>query len=159
MMTANLFVTANVKQLRTGGSFRILMPSFRTSWGVGVLNAAIFNSFHNRVEFAAILEGLRNLGRGEVWTPPNTPLPPLVCHCPWSQNRDSTPCRDSLFFSSVQTDNGDHPTFYKLVMEPLSQGVSIQHMKLTSHPHLVSSWKCREPYPHSLIHMLGAVLK
>jgi hypothetical protein len=41
MMTTNLFVIANVKQLRTG-SFRILLPSFRISWGVGVLNAAIF---------------------------------------------------------------------------------------------------------------------
>ena len=50
MMTTNLFVIANVKQLRTGGSFRILMPFFfRTSWSVGVLNSAIFNSFHNQV--------------------------------------------------------------------------------------------------------------
>jgi hypothetical protein len=45
MMTANLFVIANVKQLRTGGSFRILLPFFRTSWSVGVINSAIFNSF------------------------------------------------------------------------------------------------------------------
>ena len=28
MMTTNLFVIANVKQLRTGGSFRILLPFF-----------------------------------------------------------------------------------------------------------------------------------
>ena len=61
-MATNLFVTANVKQLRTGGSFRILLPFFRTSWCVGVLNSAIFNSFHNRVEFGTILEGLRNFG-------------------------------------------------------------------------------------------------
>jgi len=27
-MTTNLFVIANVKQLRTGGSFRILLPFF-----------------------------------------------------------------------------------------------------------------------------------
>ena len=27
-MTTNLFVIANVKQLRTGGSFRNLLPSF-----------------------------------------------------------------------------------------------------------------------------------
>ena len=39
MMTTNLFVIANVKQLRTGGSFRILLPFFRKSWGVGVLNS------------------------------------------------------------------------------------------------------------------------
>jgi len=63
-MTTNLFVIANVKQLRTGGSFRILLPFFRTYWGVGVLNSAIFNSFHDQVEFGMILEGLRNLGGG-----------------------------------------------------------------------------------------------
>ena len=38
MIKTNLFVIANVKQLRTDGSFRILPPFFRTSWGVGVLN-------------------------------------------------------------------------------------------------------------------------
>jgi len=54
MMTTNLFIIANVKQLRTGGSFRILMPFFRTSWDVGVLNSAMFNSFHNQVEFGTI---------------------------------------------------------------------------------------------------------
>ena len=64
MMTTNLFVIADVKRLRTGGSFRILLPFSRTSWAVGVLNSAIFNSFHSRVEFDTILEGLRNLGRG-----------------------------------------------------------------------------------------------
>ena len=42
MVTTNLFVIVNVKQLRTCGSFRILLPFFRTSWGVGVLNSAIF---------------------------------------------------------------------------------------------------------------------
>jgi len=52
MMKTNLFVIANVKQLRTDGSFRILLHFFRTS----------FNSFHNRVEFVTILEGLRNFG-------------------------------------------------------------------------------------------------
>jgi len=78
-MTTNLLVIANVKQLRTGGSFRILLPFFpRTSWGVGVLNSAIFNSFHNRVDCGTILEGLRNFG-GVGLNPPN-PLPstPLV---------------------------------------------------------------------------------
>ena len=79
MMTTNLFVIANVKQLRTDGSFRILLPFFRTSWCVGVLNSAIFNSFHNRVEFGAILEGLRNFG-GDL----NTPNPLPVRH--WVQN-------------------------------------------------------------------------
>jgi len=69
MMTANLFVTANVKQLRTGSSFRILLPFFWTSWSVGVQNSAIFNSFHNRGEFGTILEGLRNFGGGGVEHP------------------------------------------------------------------------------------------
>jgi hypothetical protein len=56
-MTTNLFVIASVKQLRTGGSFRILLPFFRTSWGFGFLNSAIFHSFQNRVNFDTILEG------------------------------------------------------------------------------------------------------
>jgi len=51
MMSTNLFVIANVKQLRTGGSFRNLLLFSQTSWSFGVLNSAIFNSFHNRVEF------------------------------------------------------------------------------------------------------------
>jgi len=58
MMTANLFVIANVEQLRTDGSFRILLPMFQTYFGVGVLNSAIFNDFHNRVESVTICESL-----------------------------------------------------------------------------------------------------
>jgi len=54
------------------GSFRILLPFFRKTWSVGFLNSAIFNSFHNRVEFGTILEGLRNVGGGGF----NTPNPP-----------------------------------------------------------------------------------
>ena len=76
MMTTNLFVIANVKQLRTGGSFRILLPLFpNILGGVGVLNSAIFNSFHNQVEFGTILEGLRDF-RGRVFEHPplSTPL-------------------------------------------------------------------------------------
>ena len=70
-MTTNLFVIANVKK------FRIVLPFFQTSWGVGILNSAIFNSFHNRVEFDTILEGLRNFGRG--FEPPTPPLgTPLI---------------------------------------------------------------------------------
>jgi len=53
MMTTNLYVIANVKQLRTGGSF---------------------NSFHSRVEFGMILDGLRNFGEGGV-NPPQTSSP------------------------------------------------------------------------------------
>jgi hypothetical protein len=73
MMTTNLFVITNVKQLRTGGSFRILLPFFRISWGDGVLNSAIFNSFHSWVEFGTILEDLWNFGGGGV-EPPTPPL-------------------------------------------------------------------------------------
>ena len=73
MMTTNLFVIANVKRLWTDGSFRILLSFSRTSWSVGVLNSAIFNSFHYQVEFGMILEGLQNFGGGSL----NTPKPPL----------------------------------------------------------------------------------
>jgi len=68
-MTTNLFVIANVKQLRPNGNFRILLPFFQTSWGVGFLNSTIFNSFHNRVEFGTILVGLRNFGGGGLKHP------------------------------------------------------------------------------------------
>jgi len=53
MMTTHLF--ANL------GSFRILLPFFRTSWSPKFKS---FNSFHNRVEFDTILEGLRNFRGG-----------------------------------------------------------------------------------------------
>ena len=75
MMTTNLFVIAHVKQLKIDGSFRILLPFSRTSWGVGVLNSAVFNNFHNWVEFGTILEGLRNFGGGGV--EPSQPPNPL----------------------------------------------------------------------------------
>jgi len=63
-MTTNLFVITNVKQSRTDGSLEFYCLFFRTSSGVGVLNSAIFNTFHNRVEFGTILEGLRNFRGG-----------------------------------------------------------------------------------------------
>ena len=77
MMTTNLFVIVNVKQLRTQVVLEFYCLFSRTSWGVGVLNSAIFNSFHNRVEFGTILEGLRNFGVGGL----NPPTPPTVRHC------------------------------------------------------------------------------
>ena len=70
-MTTNLFVIANVKQLRTDGSFRILLPFFRASWSVDVLNSAMFNSFQNRIEFDTILQGLRNFGGGGGFKTPS----------------------------------------------------------------------------------------
>jgi len=63
MTTTNLFVIANVKQLRTL-VLEFYCLFFRTSWSVGVLNSAIFNSFHNRIEFGTILEGLRKFEGG-----------------------------------------------------------------------------------------------
>jgi len=72
-MTTNLFIIANVKQLRTDGIFGILLPFFQTSWGVGILNSAIFNSFHNWVESGTILEGLQNFEVGCL-NPSNIPL-------------------------------------------------------------------------------------
>ena len=86
-MTTSLSVTANVKKLRTGGSFRILLPFFRTSWDVDVLNSAFFNRFHIRVELGTILEGLRNFGGGgEGFNPPplGTPLVvPIFLYLPF----------------------------------------------------------------------------
>jgi len=77
-MTANLFVIANVKELRTDGSSRILLHFFETCLGVCVLNSAIFNSFHNRVELGTIFEGLRNL-EGKVEPPsPEIAINPAV---------------------------------------------------------------------------------
>ena len=55
------------------GSVRFSLPFFRTPCGVGILNSAIFNSFHNRVEFGKILEGLRNFGGGMVEHPKPPP--------------------------------------------------------------------------------------
>jgi len=78
MMTTNLFVIANVKKLRTGCSFRILLPFFRTSWGVGFRNSAIFNSLLSRVEFVTILEGLPNFGGVDTPTPPPPRSAPLL---------------------------------------------------------------------------------
>jgi len=76
MTTTNLFVIANVEQLRTWVVLELYCLFFRTSWGVGFLNSAIFNSFHNRVEFGSILEGLRNFGGGGF----EPPKPPSVRH-------------------------------------------------------------------------------
>ena len=71
MMTTNLFVIANVKQLRTDGSFRILLTFFRNSWGVASWIRHFFNSFHNLFAFGRVLEGLRNWGGG--FEPPKPP--------------------------------------------------------------------------------------
>ena len=74
MMPTNLSAIANVKQLRTGGSFRILLPFCQTPLGVSIRNSAIFNSFHNRVEFGTNLKGLPNFGGIST---PQSPPPPV----------------------------------------------------------------------------------
>ena len=81
-MTTNLFVIANVKKIANLGSFRILLLLFPTSWSLGVLNSAVFNSFHSRVEFVTILEGLQNFGGWGVELPNPAPLgtPLLIRH-------------------------------------------------------------------------------
>ena len=75
-MTTHLFVIANVNHLRTDGSFRILLPFSQTSWGVGVLNSAIFNSFHNRVGVWHDFGGPSEFRGGGV----EAPKPPSVRH-------------------------------------------------------------------------------
>ena len=72
MMTSNLFVIANVKQLRTGGSFRILLPFFQTSWGVGVLNSTILTVFIIGLSLARFW---RAFGISGVFEPPNPSSP------------------------------------------------------------------------------------
>jgi len=78
MMTTNLFVIANVKQLPTGGNFRILLPFLRTSWGVGVLNSAVFNNFSQSGWVWHDFGGPSEFRGGVGWNPP-----PLVRH--WSE--------------------------------------------------------------------------
>jgi len=73
MMTTNSFVIANVKQLRTDGSFRILLPFFRISWGVGVLNSAIFNSFQIGLSLARFWKAFGISGEGVEFPPPPSP--------------------------------------------------------------------------------------
>ena len=70
MMTTNLSVIANVKELRTEVVLEFYCLFSEHLGGVGVLNSAIFISFYNRVDFGTILEGLRNF-RGGGLNPPN----------------------------------------------------------------------------------------
>jgi hypothetical protein len=81
MMTTNLFVIVNVKQLRTGGSFRILLPFFPNI--LGVLNLAIFNSFRIGLILARFWKsfGISEWGGGFETPKPHplgTPLPSVV---------------------------------------------------------------------------------
>jgi len=60
-MTTNLFVISNVKQMRTDLVLEFYCL-FSEHLGVLAPKLAIFMSFHNRVEFGTIFEGLPNFG-------------------------------------------------------------------------------------------------
>ena len=76
MTTTYLFLIATVKPLRTQVVLEFYCLFFSKHFGVlvGVLNSAIFNIFHNQVEFGTILDGLGILGEGGVVEHPKTPL-------------------------------------------------------------------------------------
>jgi len=75
MMTINLFVIANIKQLRTDGSFRIVLPFFRTSWSVGVLIQQFLTVFTIWLSLARFWRAFGiSGGRGLTPPPPGTPL-------------------------------------------------------------------------------------
>jgi len=76
MMTTNLFVIVNVKQLRTGGSFRILLPFSRTSWDVGFLNREFLTVFTIGLSLARFWMIFGISGGGGGLNPP----PPSVRH-------------------------------------------------------------------------------
>jgi len=69
-MTTNLFVIANVKQLRTGGSFRILLPFSPNI--LGCWRPKFSNFFLTVIKIGLNLEGLRSFGGrgGELKPPP-----------------------------------------------------------------------------------------
>ena len=77
MMTTSFFLIANVKQLRTGVSFRMLLSFFPNILGCWCLKFSNFNSFHNRVEFGTILKDLRNFGGRGVEPQKHSPPTPL----------------------------------------------------------------------------------
>jgi len=79
-MTTNLFVIANVKQLRTGGSFRISLPIFPNILGCWRPKFTIFLTvFTIGLSLARFLEGQRNFGGGEVESPNPSLGTPLPC--------------------------------------------------------------------------------
>jgi len=116
MTTTNLFVIANVNQLRTGGSFRILLPFFWTSWGVGILNSAIFNCFHIRIQFGLILEVLRNFGGG---VESSTPLvAPMIEWCVGNASSNNI-----SYWSSITEVIGYGFSFVRFLDAPQSAGL------------------------------------
>jgi hypothetical protein len=107
MMTTNLFVIANVKQMRTYVVLEFYCPFFRTSWGAGVLNSAIFNSFHNRVEFGTILEDLQNFWGGG-FEPHHPPPPRYATASNITFNRNFSRGEKQRSVSSISPSNGVH---------------------------------------------------
>ena len=86
MITTNLFVVANGKQSRTGGSFRILLSFFPDTLGCWCPKFSNFYIFLKLLWFDSILEGLRNLGG---WWKLNSPNPLSVRHWLRTQSRVS----------------------------------------------------------------------
>ena len=96
-MTINLFVIANVKQLRTGCSFRILLPFFPNILGYWRPKFSIFNIFHNWVEFDTILEGLRNFRVGGGCLNPTTPPSRYTTGVPYGKKKKDTVSKATIF--------------------------------------------------------------
>ena len=73
-MTTNLSaVIANVKQLRTGGSFRNLLLFFRTSWGCWRPKFSNFLTVFTIGLSLARFGGAFGISGGEGWEPPPRP--------------------------------------------------------------------------------------
>ena len=89
------------------------MPFFRKSWGVGFLNSAIFNSFHNRVHFGTILEGLRNFGGGRFEHPKH----PSVRHRRIVWVHSSPPFLSILVPSSLRVNESRKKCWYWILSD------------------------------------------
>jgi len=73
MMSAKLFVVANVKQLRTLVVLEFYCLFSERLGGVGVHNSAFFTVFTIGLSLARFLEGLRNFGGGGGFEPTKPP--------------------------------------------------------------------------------------
>ena len=80
MTTTNLFVIANVKQLRTWVVLEFYCLFSEHLRGVGVLNSAIFNSFHKSGWVWHVFGGPSEVRGGYEHPKPPTPS---VRHCQW----------------------------------------------------------------------------
>jgi len=140
-MTTNLFVIANVKQLRTGGSFRILLPFFpNMCWSVGVINSTIFNSFHNRVEFGGPSEF-----RGGGWTLPIPPPPRYATalirlSTKWNYSHDDTCITHHYFLkhAAASPNMNNENTFFN---DKSTSGGKTTNLPLVERPQIYLRWK------------------